>query len=169
MIPSLSTLTDSYEDEAARIDDKRKILTRHADFLAAFQVGPSHTLQSILSAHVEAGEKLGELLSKRAGEVAEDKSARTKQSITLRSATIGLLGRFRQALADEVEANKDLPRDLESKVFAYFDQLEANRAARRGNRSGIRSRGARCGRCFRLRDCLEARCTARFSELKAYI
>ena len=50
----------------------------------------------------------------------------------MRSATIGLLARFRQALADEVAAKPSLPRDLESKVFAYFDQLEANRAARKG-------------------------------------
>jgi hypothetical protein len=132
VIPSLGLLKESYEDEAAEAAEKRNVLEGHRDFLEAFPFGPKHTLKSILTAHVEAGEKLGQILSKRADTVADVQNARTKEIMALRSVTIGLLNRFRQAVADEVEHNPSLPRDLESKIFTYFDQMEANRAARRG-------------------------------------
>ncbi len=131
VVPSLGVLQKSYEDEADHTATSRKVLESEADFLATFPVGPSHTLKSILAAHVEAGEKLGALLSKRADTAAAETASRTKAIIAARSVTIGLLSRFRQAVVDEVAANPALPRDLESKIFAYFDQLETNRAARR--------------------------------------
>jgi hypothetical protein len=132
VVPTLSSLTESYEDEAAHAGEKRKVLEENTDFLAAFPVGPKHTLKSILTTHVEAGEKLEKLLSKRADTVAEDTAGRTAEAKILRSQTIGLLNRFRQAVADEVEHNLALPRDLEAKIFTYFDQMEANRQARYG-------------------------------------
>jgi hypothetical protein len=131
-VPSLGSLSESYEDEAAHSKDKRKILDENAETLAAFSFGPKHNLKSILTAHVEAGEKFDGILSQRADTVAKDQNARNKEIITLRATTIGILNRFRQAVVDEVAVNQALPRDLESKIFTYFDQMEANRAARRG-------------------------------------
>ncbi len=130
IVPTLGLLTASYEDEASRAAKNRQILDEHAAVLDTFPVGPNHTLKSILSAHVEAGEQLNALLSNRADKTVEGQNARTREIIALRGATIGLLSRFRQAAADEVAHNPELPRDLESELFAYFDQMEANRAAR---------------------------------------
>lgn len=49
----------------------------------------------------------------------------------LRSASVGLLGRFRDALRDEIdEEGSALPKDHEAKLFAYIDQLAAQRASR---------------------------------------
>ncbi len=47
----------------------------------------------------------------------------------LRSATVGLLGRFRDALRDEIEeAGSVVPQTHEAVLFAYIDQLAAQRA-----------------------------------------
>jgi hypothetical protein len=132
VIPSLSLLRESYENEADRAANNRKVLESNAEFAEAFPFGKKHTMKSILAAHVGAGEKLNELLSKRADTVAVETGSRTKELMTVRGVTIGLLNRFRQAVADEVAHNLALPRDLEAKIFSYFDQMEANRAARYG-------------------------------------
>ena len=130
VVPSLGTLMASYEDEAAMADEKQKILAKYDAFLEAFRFGESLTLKDLLTGHVRAAERIKDLLSARAEEVAEDKVSRNRQIMALRGATLGLLSRFRQALIDEVKTNPDLPDDLDTKVFAFFDQLEANRAAR---------------------------------------
>ena len=75
--------------------------------------------------HSDAGQSLNDLLSNRAD---MDESGR-KDASKLRSQTIGLLNRFRGALADEVEENTALPRNLDQQVFAYFDELEGIRAS----------------------------------------
>jgi hypothetical protein len=40
---------------------------------------------------------------------------------------IALVKRFRAAVADEVEMDTQLPRDLDTQLFAYFDQLQEAR------------------------------------------
>jgi hypothetical protein len=132
VIPSLSSLMASYLDEAARVDDKQKILDQYDEFLESFKFGTAHSLKDILSKHVSAAGQLKSLLSDRAQAVAENRLSRNREAIALRSATIGLLGRFRQALADEIAIIPDLPTDLETRVFAFFDQVESQREALAG-------------------------------------
>ncbi|HVK65888.1 MAG TPA: hypothetical protein VM694_15510 [Polyangium sp.] len=48
-------------------------------------------------------------------------------AIKVRSATLGLLSRFRAALIDEIEEDPALPRDLEARVFSYLDELQTMR------------------------------------------
>jgi len=87
----------------------------------------SATLLAWASAFVQAGDDIDALLRARADiqNTSEDASV----TAPLRSATIGLLGRFRDALRDEIEEEGSaLPKDHEAKLFAYLDELAVNRA-----------------------------------------
>jgi hypothetical protein len=98
--------------------------TLEAD-LKLFPIAGGLTLLDWVTDFLDAGQSLNDLLSNRAD---MDESGR-KDASELRSQTIGLLNRFRGALADEVEENTALPRTLDQQVFAYFDELEGMRAS----------------------------------------
>ncbi len=122
-VPSLSVLTKSYEDEAAfakRLDDDALSLKPS---LETIPLGNDLTLYSLVFVYVEAGKKIDSLLSSRADTRADDEVKRTREVNRLRSLTLGVLSQFREALVQEISVNSDLPRDLESKVFSYLDQL----------------------------------------------
>jgi hypothetical protein len=125
-VPRLSTLRASYADEAVAASRKRPALdTRKADlqsFVVPFPAGG--TLQDWASAFIKAGEDLDKLLHNRSLLGNDGLSA---PAIKVRAATLGVLSRFRAALADEVEEDASLPRDLEARIFAYFDQLQEMR------------------------------------------
>ena len=124
-IPALGDLTASYATEAeAAIKRKPDLVTLKAD-LTLFPIAGGLTLLDWVTDFLDAGQSLSELLSNRAD---VDESGR-KDASKLRSQTIGLLNRFRGALADEVEDNTALPRNLDQQVFGYFDELESMRAA----------------------------------------
>ncbi len=48
-------------------------------------------------------------------------------AIDIRNATIGLLQAFRKSLVKEIDADLNLPRDLDFLIFGYFDQLVRHR------------------------------------------
>ncbi|MDI1444296.1 hypothetical protein [Polyangium sp. 6x1] len=125
-VPKLSTLRASYADEAAAASRKRQALdTRKADlqsFVVPFPAGG--TLHDWASAFVDAGEALDKLLHNRSLLGNDGLSA---PAIKVRAITLGVLSRFRAALVDEIEEDHGLPRDLEARIFGYFDQLEAMR------------------------------------------
>ncbi|MEO5731949.1 MAG: hypothetical protein ABI134_28005, partial [Byssovorax sp.] len=50
-----------------------------------------------------------------------------KQAASLRAATIGLLGRLRSSIQDEVVGGAKLPEGYEAKLFATFDELHKRR------------------------------------------
>jgi hypothetical protein len=129
-VPSLKSLSESYEDEAAAAKQKTDALAAMKDKLEAFPVAPGITLYTLLSDHVEAGLKLDTLLSSRAEVTAVNEAKRAKDAGALRSRAIGLLGKFRDSLSHEVAENSALPRDLESVAFSYFDQISASREGR---------------------------------------
>jgi hypothetical protein len=131
--PNLQQLKRTYEDEAVAARAKRIAMEEMRDALSAFPVCPGTTLLDLVTTHVEAGERLDELLSKQAEESTLE-AVRTDETKSLRGETIGLLIRFRQALADEASANPELPDDLEEQVFAYFNEL-ADSAAGRAERA----------------------------------
>jgi hypothetical protein len=124
-IPTLKDLSASYATEAeAAIKRKPALVTLEAD-LKLFPIAGGLTLRDWVTDFLDAGQSLSELLSDRAD---VDDSGR-KDAGKLRSETVGLLNRFRGALADEVDDNTALPRNLDQQVFAYFDELEGMRAA----------------------------------------
>ena len=124
-IPALGDLTASYATEAeAAIKRKPALKTLKAD-LKMFPIAGGLSLYDWVSDFLDAGQSLHELLSNRAD---VDESGR-KDAGKLRGNTIGLLNRCRAALADEMDDNAKLPRNLDQQVFAYFDELESMRAS----------------------------------------
>lgn len=84
-----------------------------------------------MNSFLAAGNDINQLLNDRSLTHAEPISA---SAIKIRTTTLGLLSRLRATLIDEIEGDPSLPRDLESRIFSYIDQLQAAReesAARR--------------------------------------
>ena len=125
-VPQLSTLRASYADEAAAATRKRQaIATLEEDLKSMAVPAPTGgTLYDWAVAFVDAGDALDKLLHSRSLVGNDGMSA---PAIRVRSLTIGILSRFRASLVDEIEEDASLPRDLESRIFGYFDQLQSAR------------------------------------------
>ncbi len=94
--------------------------------LEAFPVLGS-SLYSWMKEYVQTEIQLEQLTSERASVRAETASDQGPAG-ALRSATIGLLGRARAAMVDELAANTTLSRNLVEQTFGYFDELSLTRA-----------------------------------------
>ena len=130
-IPLLSNLRQPFADEAAAALANRPKLVRSKAQLKAVQVPGGGSLYDWVKAFVDAGDAIDGLLRKRAHALATTEDA--SGSPLLRSATIGLLVRFREALRDEVsDEGSKLPRDHEAHLFAYFDKLASDRSSKSG-------------------------------------
>jgi len=128
LVPNLGVLRRNYADEAAAAIDNRKALETLENGLTSLKTPDGSTLFAWASDFVNAGDGIDTLLQARAKiqHAGEDASA----TAPLRAATIGLLGRFRDALRDEMEEDgSTLPTDHEAKLFAYLDKLAADRAS----------------------------------------
>jgi hypothetical protein len=125
-IPNLSQLRESYADEAATAARNRPALLAVEADLKSFPLPGGKTLHDWVKSFLDAGDKLDRLLSDRS--LVEAESAGGGRTSLLRTQTVGILGRFRSALRDEMEANADLPRNLEVRVFGYIDELAERRA-----------------------------------------
>lgn len=119
-VPELAELQAAYAIEADRAADRRPLLKSMKADLQSIPVAGGGTLLDVASSFLDAGDELDELLSNRAD--ALPRGSR-KQAASLRSTTIGLLNRLRADLVNEVRKNPKLPRDLETRVFGYFDTL----------------------------------------------
>jgi len=119
-IPDLGVLSDSYAEEAAAAEENRpKLVTLEAE-LRSLPTPDGKTLYDWASAFVEHGTKLAELLAARS----QAKGVEfVRQQTTLRVTTLGLLGRFRAALRDELAEHPQMPRDLDQRIFGKFDEL----------------------------------------------
>lgn len=124
-IPGRSVLADTYAEEAARAKRSRPKLAELEKDLKSLPVPDGKTLFDWVNGFLDAGDSLDVLLSDRSTTEAAHDGA---QVTALRANTLGLLRRFREALRDDVAANASLPRDLESRVFAYIDELADRRA-----------------------------------------
>jgi hypothetical protein len=138
-IPSLGVLKETYADQAAAAKENRPSLKELGDELKAIDVPGGKTLHTWVSAFLKAGDNLDKLLSDRAMTGAEAGEG-AKDTAGLRSATIGMLGRFRAAVADEVGSNAKLPKNLDGRLFGYFDELSQARA-----KQGKAVKGAKAG------------------------
>jgi len=123
-IRDLGVLSDSYAEEAAAAKQNRpKLVELEADLRAA-PTPDGKTLYEWASAFVDHGDKLAQLLSSR-GQATGFEYFR--QQTALRVTTLGLLGRFRAALKDELAENPQLPRDLDERIFGGFEELSHKR------------------------------------------
>jgi hypothetical protein len=125
-VPSLAELRAAYPTEAAAAIRRAPKLEAMKAELEAFPV-LGGSLYSWVKEYVEAGKRLDQLTSERASVRAETASDRGPAG-ALRGAMIGLLGRARAAMADELAANTTLPRNLVEQTFGYFDELSVTRA-----------------------------------------
>jgi hypothetical protein len=124
-IPELSVLRKPYADEAIAAHDHRPDLARLADQLKMITVPGGKTLHTWVKDFLDDGDRLGSLLADRGQTTASVDSPRA--AAALRSSTIGLLGRLRAAVQDEIAAGAKLPKGYEAKLFATFDELHKRR------------------------------------------
>ena len=124
MLPGLSHLRRSYADEAAAAQSNRKELERQKAALKAIPTPEAGNLYTWVKAFVDSGDAIDTLLQKRATLIAPVDSA--QNTAPLRSASIGLLSRFRDALEDEASEG-NLPAKHVATLFAYLDKLNADR------------------------------------------
>jgi hypothetical protein len=125
-IPDLGALRDSYADEAAAAQQNRPKLSELESDLRRFSTPDGKTLYDWVSAFLDQADKLSRQLSARAQATGFEAF---RQHTALRVTTIGLLGRFRAALRDEMTEHPALPRDLDARTFSYFDELVRMRDA----------------------------------------
>jgi hypothetical protein len=129
-IPELALLTSSYATEAAHALGKRDRIAEHKGSLAKLPVPGKKTLRAWVEGFVSRGESLDALLRARAERAASTAGERDRtEAGSLRVATIGLLGRLRNALADELADDPERLAAMDAELFGYIDQLAADRDA----------------------------------------
>jgi hypothetical protein len=126
LIPQRAELRDSYADEAESATRRQEQLPQfEADLKAIPVVMGGNSLYDWAVQFLGAGQKLSTLLSERADVSTSGRAGAQK----LRSETVALLNRARQAIADEAALSTTLPHDLDAQIWGYFDELEEHRAA----------------------------------------
>ncbi|MDC3953070.1 hypothetical protein [Polyangium jinanense] len=139
-IPQLAVLRRPYIDEAAAALDSRKQLDALEPDLTAITTPGGGNLFAWATDFLAAGDSIDSLLRERAKLLACAENAAS--TAPLRASTLGLLGRFRDALRDELEEEASLlPANYEASLFAYIDKLSADRA-RAAMQSGAPSEDA---------------------------
>lgn len=121
-MPELGEIRDSYTEEADRAKTRRLKLPQFETSLKSIPVADGgSSLFDWVNAYITAGEQLSVLLSQRADITAESRRA----GGALRSEILGLVGALRNGVRSELKYTPGLPADLETRLFAYFDSLEA--------------------------------------------
>ncbi|MDI1447925.1 hypothetical protein [Polyangium sp. 6x1] len=127
-VPQLGVLRRPYADEAAAALDARKELDRLVFDLKAIATPGGGDLLAWVSDFIAAGDSIDSLLRERAKLLAGAENAAI--TAPLRASTLGLLGRFRDALRDELEEEgSPLPAGHEASLFSYIDKLSVHRAS----------------------------------------
>jgi hypothetical protein len=127
-IPSLGELRRPYADEAVAAQQHEPEIERLAAELARFPLPGGGTLRDWVEAFVGQGKKIEGLLSQRGEVTATLSGSERRQVTTLRSSTVGLLGRLRASLEDEMTIDPELNRSMADQVFGYHDELLRLRA-----------------------------------------
>lgn len=121
-MPELGEIRDSYTEEADRAKTRRAKLPQFEVSLKSIAVSDGgSSLYDWVNAYITAGEELSVLLSQRADINAESR----RIGGALRSEVLGLVGALRNGVRSELKYAPGLPADLETRLFAYFDALEA--------------------------------------------
>ena len=124
-IPDLGLLSDSYADEAAAAKANRPKLVAFEAELRMLPTPDGQTLYDWAVAFVNKGDELARKLAARTQGSALDAF---RQQTALRVTTIGLVGRFRASLRDELKENPALPATIEADLFGGFDALSLRKA-----------------------------------------
>jgi hypothetical protein len=121
LIPSLFELGASYATEAERALERKPLLVSLRADLQRFPLAGGGTLLDAAAAFLDAGERLHTALGQQAGLP----QGTAREAAKIRSATVGMLSRLRADVTREVQKNRRLPRDLDARIFGYFDKLAA--------------------------------------------
>ncbi len=121
LIPSLFELGASYAVEAERAVGRKPALASLRADLERFPLAGGGTLYDAAASFLDAGARLHEALSGRSALP----HGTTREAAQLRSSTVGMLGRLRVDVTREVQKRRRLPRDLDARIFGYFDELGA--------------------------------------------
>lgn len=124
-IPELAELKRSHADEAAAAARREPDLAAMKAELKAIPTPDGRTLYDWCAGYLRAGKELDGLLQRRAGVAPTDRTGVG----TVRSRCVGMLNRFRAALADELDDDAAQAAAVDAALFAYLDALEAKRAA----------------------------------------
>ena len=124
-IPELAELKRSHADEAAAAARREPELAAMKAELKAIPTPDGRTLYDWCAGYLRAGKELDGLLQRRADVAPADRSGLG----TLRGRCVGMLNRFRAALADELDDDASQAAAVDAALFAYLDALEAKRAA----------------------------------------
>lgn len=130
-------MSDSYATEAERAKKRQEALGVMGDTLKTF-VAPwdsTRTLFDVVTAFLTEGEKLNALLHDRA----DVPKGVQSQAAQVRSKAMAVLNRLRKDLKKEIARNPNLPRDLEQRVFGFYDTLHAMESS--GKPSGTTPEG----------------------------
>lgn len=125
-VPARAVLKAMYADEAAHARKVKPSLTEHEAALRAIPLPEGHTMYDVASRFVDSGEQIGTLLSRR---VEQETDAQRNEAGKLRSRTLKLLTRLRDAVDEALDHDPALPRDLDARLFGFLDQRVAQRAA----------------------------------------
>ena len=129
----------AYPQEAFVAAQRKDKLEALKGTLQLFALPEGGTLYDIALDYVAAGEAINQLLSER-GKV-DGLSDEEKRTIsTLRPEIIGILGRLRKALPDELAGDASLPGSLVAALFGYFDELQQTRVTANQNAQETKQR-----------------------------
>jgi len=138
-VPTLGVLQARYADQAAHTHRKRPIFNELRPDLERIQVPGGSNLAEWVVTFLDQGDRIGRLLDRRAEAGVGVGVEASATGGALRSSVIGLLGRFRQGIRDEVASGATLPSDYEARIFAFIDQLDRTRAE--ANKRRARTKG----------------------------
>lgn len=124
-IPELAELKRSHADEAAAAARREPDLAAMKAELKAVPTPDGRTLYDWCAGYLRAGGELDALLRRRADVAPADRSGMG----TLRGRCVGMLNRFRAAVADELDDDAARAAAADAALFAYLDALETKRAA----------------------------------------
>ncbi len=138
-IPELAELKRSHADEAAAAARREPELAAMKAELKAIPTPDGRTLYDWCAGYLRAGKELDGLLQRRADVAPADRSGLG----TLRGRCVGMLNRFRAALADETRRRRFAGRRRRCGALR-LPRRAGGEARRRGRRDGGReARGAR--------------------------
>ena len=118
----------SYPQEAINAKDREEIIEKQKENLQLFKLPEGGSLYDVAQDYLSAAKDINALLSERAKQESMSETDR-REVPQLRVQIIAEIGRCRAALVDELKTNGNLPNNIDSLIFGYFDELQQQRAA----------------------------------------
>jgi hypothetical protein len=122
-----SDTTVSYPQEAINAKNREAMIEKLKEQLSLFALPEGGTLYDIAQDYIAAAREIDALLSERAKQETLSENDRREVPL-LRVQIIAEINRCRASLSDELKVNSELPTNIESQIFGYFDELNQQRA-----------------------------------------